>query len=314
MNTKYRTLKLLSIQITGYRGYILQEYQIPSFCDLVEKLLGSGFTSPPALSKYPDREVFRLRINSGDFKNPWSFKEVYIKRYHVTNLKQKLQTLFYTHKAQKSWRIGRILLKKGILTPRPIAYLTRQTSFVSGEQILITEGIPNGLSLRDYVRKYVQSSKELQDNKKAILKKRELIRSVAEFLGRLHLARVYHGDFTAGNIFIERIQDSSESPLLGQTTLFQVYLIDLDSVRSTFWITSRRRIKNLDELGRNFLDLQVFSTSDRIRFLKYYLNTYIKESKTFRELFNEVFQRTQFRLKKHHQLFLRSEEVEKSRC
>ena len=149
---------------------------------------------------------------------------------------------------------------------------------------------------------------------KKILKKRELIRSVAEFLGKLHLARVYHGDFTAGNIFIERIQDSSESPLLGQTTLFRVYLIDLDSVRSTFWITSRRRIKNLDELGRNFLDLQVFSTSDRIRFLKYYLNTYIKESKTFRELFNEVFQRTQFRLKKHHQLFLRSEEVEKSRC
>ncbi len=277
--------KFLFMYVAGYRGCIRQEYNTPFLHDSVEKLLASGFASQPALTKYPDREVYRLQIHSGD---------IYVKRYYFTNLKQTIQTLLHTHKAQKSWRIGRILLKKRLYTPQPIAYLTRRISLLSGEHILITEGITQGLSLRDYVRAYIQASTELPAGRGKFSEKRALIRNVGEFLGRLHLAGIYHGDFTANNIFVECARPGH----------FRIYLIDLDSVRSTRWISSQRRIKNLDELGRNFLDLRVISTSDRIRFLKHYLRTNTQENRTFRQLFNEVFQRTQFRLKKHHQQFI----------
>ncbi len=278
-------------KIGDYQGYILQKYNTPSFRNDVEELLASGFTSQPPLTAYPDREVYRLQIHSGNVENSRSFNEVYVKRYRFVTLKQIIQTLFRLHKAQKSWRIGRILLQKGLYTPRPIAYLTRHTSFLAGEHILITEGITNGLSLRNYVRKHL-----LPNGRERLSEKRALIRSVAEFLGRLHLAGIYHGDFTANNTFVERIRPGH----------FRIYLIDLDSVRSTHWIPSRRRIKNLDELGRNFLDLRLISTSDRLRFLKHYLKTNTKERKTVRQLFREVFQRTRFRLKKHHQQFIRA--------
>jgi serine/threonine protein kinase len=124
--------------------------------------------------------------------------------------------------------------------------------------------------------------------------KRQLIKNVAEFLGKLHLGGIYHGDLTADNIFVERTN-----------TQFHIYLIDLDSVRSTHWISSRRRIKNLDELGRNFLDLRVISTFDRGYFLKHYLRTYTKEPLTYRQLFACVRQRTQNQLKKQHSQFIR---------
>ncbi len=287
--------KLLPIRIGNYHGYILQAYATPSLHEALTKLFLSGFTSLKAVSCYSDREVYRLPIHSRNVENSGRFGEIYVKRYYVTTLKQKLQALFCAHKAQKSWRIGQLLLKKDILTPQPVAYLTHQTLFFSGERIVITAGVPNGISLHDYVRTYIQERAELPHRKAKLCEKRELMRSVAEFLAKLHLNGVYHGDFTAGNIFLERLRNTK--------VRFRIYLIDLDSVRSTFWIPSRRRIKNLDELGRNFLNLRVFSTSDRVRFLKHYFKMYPKETRTFRQLFYEVFQRTQFRLKKHHQQF-----------
>ena len=241
-----------------------------------------------------NREVYRLSVNPKDFENPGSFSDVYIKRYRFVNLKQIVQTLLHVHKAQKSWRIGRILLQKGIPTPKPIAYLARRTSRLAGEHLLITEGITHGISLFDYVHEH------FHPHTITLSEKRLLIKNVAEFLGKLHLAGIYHGDLTAHNIFVEHARPNQ----------FRISLIDLDSVRSTHWISFRRRIKNLDELGRNFLDLRVISTSDRIRFLKHYLQTYTKESLNYKQLFACVLQRTRKRLKKHHTQFICSAHYE----
>ena len=67
-------------------------------------------------------------------------------------------------------------------------------------------------------------------------------------------------------------------------------------MRSTHWISEQRRLKNLDELGRNFLDRRVLSTTARGRFLKFYLQANPQETRTFRPLFKRVWQRTQGQL------------------
>lgn len=270
----------------GYSGYLLDRYDVPKFRERLERFFDVDLNTQTPLTAYQDRKVYVFTSQTGD----WAGADtIYIKRYILVRAKQIVQALFRMHRAQKSWRIAHILLRKGILTPQPVAFLRRRTWWFSGEFILLTEGIPNGLSLREYVRHWFSAPTEGRQ----FLLKRRFIRSVAEFLGKLHLAGVYHGDLTANNIFIERRGEH-----------VRVYLIDLDSVRSTCWISDQRRLKNLDELGRNFLDLRVFSVSDRIRFLTYYRATYVKETRTLRELFDEVRQRTQFRLKKHQQQFL----------
>ena len=124
--------------------------------------------------------------------------------------------------------------------------------------------------------------------------KNRFISRAAEFLAHLHLVGVYHGDLTARNILVEQEDDGA---------VVRFYLIDLDAIRSTSWISGRRRIKNLDELGRNFLNLKIVSTQDRARFLKAYLGIYQKEKKSFKHFFRDVSQRTKRRIAKHGQRF-----------
>jgi len=336
----------VSTQIAGYRGWILQQYNVTPFRDRLEELLVSNFTSQTlrnvdVQSKSDDREVYRLKARMenqkpGTLENacPFSTEEVYIKRYYTINWKQKIQTLLHLHKAQKSWRIGKNLIKRGISTPLPIAYLTQKGipplrgaggcnpllgwargGFpLSTEHILVTQGIENGLQLSDYVCRYVQPNPEFVHERLSLNEKRELVRSVAKFLAKLHAEGIYHGDLTTRNILVEDMRrtptpgPSQEGithpypPSRGEST-FRIYLIDLDSVRSTRWIPDRRRVKNLDELGRNFLDLQVFSTTDRGRFLQHYLRANPKETGTFKQLFRRVLQRTQKRLRKYGKHF-----------
>jgi tRNA A-37 threonylcarbamoyl transferase component Bud32 len=286
------------IHIAGYHGWILRQYNIASFRECLEELFVSNFSSqsPHILdvrSSSPEREVYRLKISTTE--------EIYVKRYHAVSWKQIIQTFLHVHKAQKSWRIARILLRKGIPTPLPIAYLIHRTRIsllkagtkipplrgagcsarLSVVHILVTQGI-NGISLSECIHE-----------KLSLTDKRKLIQSVAEFLGKLHAEGVYHGDLTARNILVED----------GQGDQFRIYLIDLDSVRSTWWISNRRAMKNLDELGRNFLDLRVFSTTDRGRFLQHYLRANPKEPRTVKQLFKYVLQRTQKRLQKHGKQF-----------
>lgn len=274
------------VAFAGYSGYLLRQYDVPAFRERLRRFFDADLKTQTPLTAYPDREVYALTRQSLDLPGA---ETIYLKRYRLNTAKQTAQAFFRTHNACKSWRIAGILRKKGILTPQPVAFLSRRTHGVPRELVLLTEGIPSGLSLRQYVRQWL----EAQPQRERMTLKRHLIRRVAEFLAALHLAGVYHGDLTANNMFIEPLESD-----------VRVYLIDLDSVRSTRWISRRRRLKNLDELGRNFLELRLFSTSDRVRFLRYYLAQYGQKTETFRTLFYDAWRRTQGRLRKHRQRFV----------
>ena len=123
-----------------------------------------------------------------------------------------------------------------------------------------------------------------------------IIDAVAAFVARLHLNGVYHGDFTADNILVQDDVD-------GGTV--RVFLIDLDAIRSAHRISGRRRIKNIDELGRNFLDLRLISTADRAMFIQKYLAYHGRDKRSWRQLFKKVQQRTEHRLIIHNKRFIR---------
>jgi tRNA A-37 threonylcarbamoyl transferase component Bud32 len=290
-------LNYVTTKIAGCRGWILPQYDAAPWRECLTELLGANTVAQKALlgnslTTASDREVYRIAFQG---------KVVYLKRYLLTTWKQALQTLFYLHKAQKSWRIGRKLCQRGISTPLPIAYLPRCTSRIPffslfGECWLMTQGVTPGLSIAAYAQQGLNWRG-----------KRVLLRRVAEFLAQLHVAGVYHGDLTAQNILVAEPDEAEQAQTENLAERFQVYLIDLDAVRLKYWMPEECRIKNIDELGRNFLDLRVLSTADRGRFLKYYLQANPRETRTFRQLFQRVWERTQEQLQKNQKQFFRTQ-------
>lgn len=270
-----------SVRLAAYRGRINRRYNTPEFCRAVERFLDSEFKELSPVSISSDRKVFRTAING---------HEIYVKQYDIKNLKQFIKTLFHLNKAQKAWKFGRRLVKLGINTAFPIAFFRRLRFGLPTAYVLIMTGIPDSIKLRHHIDTHLQPVKVASEQKIKLIKK------TARLLGRLHMAGIYHGDFTSHNIIVQ---------ILPPPEYYRVYLIDLDAIDSMYWISSRRRIKNLDEIGRNVLDLRLFSTADRARFLKTYLETYTKETRSFKELFTEVLARTRFRLNKYGKNFIR---------
>lgn len=268
--------------VHDFSGWIHAQHDPMALEVLLSGFISSELPTESALTRSDDREVFRLNFGSGD---------AYLKRYRFVTVKQVLQTIFQQNKAQKAYRIAKYLLRRGIQTPVPMAYIKRRINLLGIEFVLLTEGIPGGISLREFVgKKLGPECSDVHTLKKQLLKK------TAEFLGYLHLAGVYHGDFTSNNIFVGTHPESQQ---------MVIYIIDLDSIRSTRWISRRRRLKNLDEIGRNFRDLRVISTCDRARFLKAYMATFTKETHSFKKLFSQILKRTRKRLIIHNQTWKR---------
>lgn len=271
--------RAIFIRVAGYAGWIDAGHHSQGF---LKRL--AWYLSQQILLERP----FKVSKSSDVYRWRDSDEILYLKRYRCAGAKLYLQTLVRSNRAQKSWRAGRALVAKGIDTPLPVFYVRRRVSIFRSEHILATAEIQNHASLRDYVNRNFAAN-GLQKNEK-----RRFISRAAAFLARLHSRGVYHGDLTARNILV-----SNQADGVG----WRFFLIDLDAIRSTRWISRRRRIKNLDELGRNFLNLKILSTFDRAMFLKQYLKSYAKEKKSFRSFFGEVTRRTRYRLVKHGQRF-----------
>jgi tRNA A-37 threonylcarbamoyl transferase component Bud32 len=225
------------------------------------------------------RKVYRFVFGRGE--------EVYLKRYHMSGIKSSLRTVIKMNKAQKAWRIGRNMRCRGVATPLPIAFLKKRLSPLSADYVCVTKGLPDAVDLFEAVKK----TQGIHQQKR----RRRLIAAVAEFLASLHNHKIYHGDFSADNILVRKYADAKK---------IRIYIIDLDAVRTTGFISRRRRIKNLEELGRNFLNFQVVSLIDRIRFLNIYLAHYNGGKDTLKTLFRKVQLRTEKRLRRYKQSFV----------
>lgn len=268
------------IRINGYSGMMLARYSAPEMVEGLRRFFLKKWPAETVVARSDDREVHRCVIGKD--------MVVYLKRYHVSGIKPLLRTILRLNKAQKAWRIGRRLLLKGIDTPLPIALFKCCSSGGSMEYVCVTKGLPDAIDLYTAVL-HVQGRLPSQRERK-----RDLVSAVARFTAHLHCHHIYHGDFSADNILIRGVADHQE---------IRPYVIDLDAVRTGYWISERRRVKNLEELGRNFLDLGVISIADRVRFLKEYMRHYTKNKDILPVFFRKVRQRTEKRLAHFDQSF-----------
>lgn len=273
-------MKVTGIHLSGYSGILLVVFNSPKMVDGLGQFFKENWSDDTLVARSKDREVHCYTI-TGDLS-------IYLKRYYVEGFKPFLRTALGLNKAQKAWRVGRRLKRRGLDTPLPIALFNRGASRFSSEFVCITKGLSDAIDLHDAVLQ-VQGKDPSQQRQK-----HDLIKAAAKFVALLHSHYIYHGDFSADNILVRGIGDAQE---------IRIYLIDLDAVRTSFWISERRRIKNLEELGRNFLDLRTISISDRVSFLKVYLKYYTRNRDSLHTLFRKARKRTEKRLARYNQSF-----------
>jgi tRNA A-37 threonylcarbamoyl transferase component Bud32 len=102
---------------------------------------------------------------------------------------------------------------------------------------------------------------------------RHALRGLARQLGKLHRLGLYHGDLSANLVFAQI--DGRDDP----------YLIDLEALSGR--LSRKRRVKNLEELGRGIRDLRAVSLRDRWLFLKAYASAADLDVSEARRLWRE---------------------------
>lgn len=168
--------------------------------------------------------------------------------------KAMLQYLFEPMRAKVGFEKGKALLEKNIPTALPVAYLCKK-GLISGWGFLITEKIPNLVSedLAEYLR---QRKKELTE-REYIKEKRTLIKLVAKLVSRLMSLDFYLPDLRISNILVERLEEGK----------FRLWVIDLGEALDQ----KPPENKMLFHLIADPRNARMFTGTDKIRFLKWYL-------------------------------------------
>ena len=204
-------------------------------------------------------------------------QEYFIKVFHKIEMYQKLRKKLFTRKGlKKFWRYtnsfwkflvypmpvqvgfekGKVLLDQGIPTAQPVAYLAKNGP-VHAWGFIITEKIP-GIA-GDNLAEYLKQRRTELGPEEYMKEKRELVRQSAQMLSRLMALDFYLPDLRVSNLLVERKADGS----------LRLWVIDLVEAENR----KPREHKMLYHLLANPYYAELFTGSDKIRFLKEYISS-----------------------------------------
>jgi tRNA A-37 threonylcarbamoyl transferase component Bud32 len=190
---------------------------------------------------------------------------VFAKRMVRSSWLERVSDLLRTPIARHAWLVGHELLRRGIPTPSPLAYLARRAPDGNGgEQWLLTAGIADTTTVAAWLDSVVLNAAEEIDREQIATVREHMATAVA----RLHRWGYDHRDLKFANWLVQ--------PETGA-----VWLLDLDAVRrrSVWWsrltgvaaLGRSRRVQNLSRLAVSAGCYAGLSNSDRLRFLRTYL-------------------------------------------
>jgi tRNA A-37 threonylcarbamoyl transferase component Bud32 len=177
-----------------------------------------------------------------------------VKQYRYKGPLYALKNAFRSSRAEKSFRAAECLLGRGILTPRPVAWIERSKGGLPHDCFYIMESIPDSVELDRYVIRKFQE----QLSGKEAARKRRFLRAFCHELRRLREKAVFHADLRTCNILVRE----------GGGAEWEFYFIDLDKVLFDRTITPARIVRNLAQI--NSSTPPCISSVERLRFFKCY--------------------------------------------
>jgi tRNA A-37 threonylcarbamoyl transferase component Bud32 len=178
-------------------------------------------------------------------------RPVIYKRFQVTTWSDPWVALVRTTPALRSWIYGHGLRERCLPTARPLAVLHRRRRGLSWEGYLLTDKITGALDLRHWVDGVAALPPA---ERRAALCRR--IDQVAGLVHALHRRCLSHRDLKAANVLVAGDQ---------------VWLIDLVGVTRFRALPRARRVQNLARLHASFIQGSALTRTDKLRFLRTYL-------------------------------------------
>ena len=154
-----------------------------------------------------------LKLNIKTFKKPNIFNKI-------------VYRFFRKSKAQRSFEYALFLLKKGLGTPKPFAYLQDDSSIFFGKSYYVSEHLEADFTFRDII------------HDSTIPNRSEILRQFTNFTYRLHENGIEFLDHTPGNTLINF--DGNHQ--------YSFYLVDLNRMKFHKTMSYETRIKNFSKL------------------------------------------------------------------
>lgn len=205
-----------------------------------------------------DQKGVRLLKNSRsstvaeiDLEVAGEVRAVIYKRFRITQGHEPWVALLRRSAALRSWVNGQGFLERCLPTPRPLAVFHRYRHGLPHEGYLLTEKVSDALDLRAWVASL--ESLPVPERRQQLVQR---IEQVARLIRELHRRQLSHRDLKAANLLVQGAL---------------VWFIDLVGVTCHRHLPRCRRVQNLARLNASFLDTPLITRTDRLRFLRIYL-------------------------------------------
>ncbi len=175
--------------------------------------------------------------------------DVYIKVFTCTSLLLKLKHLFIPSKARREFFLSFKISERGIPAVFSIAVGEKRCFGVLKRSYFIVKKIDNVLNLKEF----------FYDTELNPLEKHAVLKEFGRTAGLCHRKGILQTDFALNNFLVQRLGNNR----------FRIYLIDYERTKMCGHVTGKRELWILAKLNRIGSD---FSTCDKLRFLRAYLN------------------------------------------
>lgn len=193
---------------------------------------------------------------------------------------------FYRPPALRSWLAGHGLQERGLPTPRPLAVFHRRRWGFWCEGYLLTEKISEALNLHQVRQRLARLDAA---TRRPLL--RALIDELARLVRTLHQRQLSHRDLKAANILVQLPTVAGQPP--------RCWLIDLVGVSRRRWLTHRRCLKDLARLHASFYQDSLLSRTDKLRFLRTYLQWGLRGRQGWKKWWRALAQATQAKVQSY---------------
>jgi len=206
-------------------------------------------------------------------------RRVVYKRFRLTTWSDPWVGLVRRSPALRSWVQGHGLRERCLPTARPLVVLHRARKGLCYEGYLLTDKIANAVDLHAYLGRLDSLA---ASKRQAHL--RLLIDQVARLARELHRRRLSHRDFKAANVLV--------SGEVGVGTGPACWLIDLVGLERYRKLPRGRRVQNLARLHASFHRGGQLSRTDKLRFLRIYLEWGLRGRAGWKRWWEEIEQGT----------------------
>jgi hypothetical protein len=220
-------------------------------------------------------------------------RDVYVKQHCALSLGHRLGSLFALSAAMRSFAGATTLLEAGYSTAWPIAAVEYRSWGILTKSLYLSEGVSGAKTVEAFWCEDCVPLKGVEGYRK----RRAFLRKLARLFQSLHRQNIYHNDLKASNILV--VDESASSAEL-------FHLIDLQGLKKCFYISRRRRIRNLAQLNRT---LGAFMTAtERLFFLDTYLDFHLPDQNNKKRLVESILERSRRQVERERQRTSASEE------